>query len=211
MPCGSSSTLLPPGNPPTCRNHDPRVDLAKALVGLGARLGVERLQARLRCGCAQKLARLGSWGMSKGMLSPCSLGLLVVGVLVAAVPAVANESTFSFMMHERYVSGKHNGVTHGLSAGTLGVSVELEACQCGAKDSMDLQAIGAPEVTIEIWEQGFLDKLVCNFNIRHPNAPGKMAFSTPCRSVPSAVFYIVAYRGRSARCAISATGRLVTK
>jgi hypothetical protein len=132
-------------------------------------------------------------------------GLAVVTSCVMAAPALANEANYSFKMEFRYVSGEKNDVEHSLDRGLLTITGQVWTTQCAGG------AMPAP-VTIEVWEDGLIDHLLCSFSATPSKTMGqKVSFSTSCGSVSTSRFFVVAYKVHDEGCDIEAAGTLTTK
>ncbi len=141
------------------------------------------------------------------MYSNLSRTALIVGVLSAiAMPALANESKFTLTMEHRLVHGKRNGVEHSLHRGFLTIAGQLWVTRCAAG------AVGPSSVTIEVWEDGLIDRSLCSFAVLPSKKPGeKVSFSTTCQSVSTSDVFVVAWKAEDDGCDIEATGTPTTK
>lgn len=133
--------------------------------------------------------------------------LAVVALLIMAMPvALANSSSYSFTMDHRYVNGKDNGVTHGLSAGSLTNSCSLWAYDKAAG------AVGPYSVTIAVVQDGIIDKTICTTSVTPSKTLNvKKSYSKSCGSVPTGVYYIEAWKTNDDGWDVKAQGTLTTR
>jgi len=120
--------------------------------------------------------------------------------------ALANSSSYSFTMDYRYVNGKDNGVTHGLSAGSLTNSGSLWAYRKAAG------AVGPYSVTIAVVKDEIIDDTICTVSVTPSTTLNeKKSFSKACGSVPTGVYYIEAWKTNDDGWDIKAQGTLTTR
>jgi hypothetical protein len=129
---------------------------------------------------------------------------LIIAMALISMPALANESTFSFTMSHEYVDGEKNGVTHKLTRGVLTITGELWLTECS------VGALGPNRVTIRVMKEGIVDSTICELDVIPSKPVGrKVSFSTTCVTVPASDFYVVAFRVDDG-CDVAATGVLKT-
>lgn len=119
--------------------------------------------------------------------------LLTVALIVMALPALANSSSYQWeMSHEgRNVNGKRNGVLHDMTAGELTNSGEVW-------QYFNLQgATGPLKVGIEVRKVNTLfDSSVCIAYVT-PSAElnDPVSYSKDCGTISDGTYYIVAFKG----------------
>ena len=125
---------------------------------------------------------------------------------IAAMPALANTSKYSFKIQHRSVRGYKNGVTHSLTSGVLTISGKIKFSPNGRFPT----SVGPAPINIEVRKNTtFGSDLICAITVT-PSGSGDTPFSKTCPSVSAATFFVDADKHYSDGWTFDVAGGLTT-
>jgi hypothetical protein len=152
--------------------------------------------------------------MKTQIRSPLSRnGFLVVSAILSAIPALANNSKFSFTMKHQYVNGAKNNIRHDMDRGTLIVSGELWTTSCPVDGETGVP-VEPDLIRIAVKEEGLVhDPTVCSFSVTPSAIVGKKVhFEMTCDNIHKKTkLHLVIYQTKTKHCIFEATGSMTTK